>query len=250
MFKSWILALDFDGVVWDSAGECFDTACKTYRNLFQVDCSALGAPFRSGRWLVRCGGDFYIVLKLALEQADRDWQHLPKAEFERHKAAEPENVKAFETELYRVRAEWQKNDPAEWAASQRPYAGFVAQMAQLKEAFQEVVLTTTKDERSAALLLATAGIEMSIWGREHGTHKGGQITDLCARRALPANQVVFIDDLLDNLEQVKPTGAHGFMASWGYNTPDEQAAAKGAGYGVLQQESILAQLESWRTANF
>jgi phosphoglycolate phosphatase-like HAD superfamily hydrolase len=243
MFKDWVLALDFDGVVWDSVNECFESACVAYQNLHQVDCKKLEKPFRAGRWLVRCGGDFYVVLKMALENADRNWEHVTKAEFTALKEANSDQVKAFETEMYRVRADRQKKDPDGWAASQKPYQGFVDQLPELKEAFQEIVLTTTKDEASAALLLGTAGIKMSIWGREHGVHKGEQINDLCSRRQVSATRIVFIDDLLDNLEQVRPTGAHAFLASWGYNTPDEQRAASEAGYGVLQQESILAQLQ-------
>jgi phosphoglycolate phosphatase-like HAD superfamily hydrolase len=241
-FQDCILALDFDGVVWNSVDECFDTACKAFQSLFQVDCKQLEKPFRAGRWIVRCGGDFYVVLKLALQNPDRDWEKLDKAEFARMRDSDPQS-KAFETEFYRVRAERQQNCPEQWAASQRPYAGFVAQFPELKAAFREVVLTTTKDQQSARMLLATAGIEVAIWAREQGTHKGDQIKDICKQRDIAATQILFIDDLLENLEQVAPTGAHGYLADWGYNTPGEQQAARANGFPVIHQDRILKQLE-------
>ena len=247
VFTDWILALDFDGVVWDSVDECFATAVTTYKNLFHEDCSGLEAPFRKGRWLVRGGWDFMTVLNMARENPDRDWDAVAKDYFSGRRDQEPHG-KEFEAEFYRVRAEQQHDSPSAWAASQKPYEGFVAQLPALREAFREVVLTTTKDEKSAHMLLATAGIKMSVWGREHGTQKGAQITDLCSQRSLAPNKVVFIDDLMDNLEQVSPTGAHGFLAGWGYNTERERERARSAGYRVLEQENILQQLESWRTS--
>jgi beta-phosphoglucomutase-like phosphatase (HAD superfamily) len=80
--KPRVLALDFDGVIWDSAGECFEVGWRAYKELFGVDMSgqANRQRFLAGRPLARTGHDFFIILRLMESQPDLDLLgfHLPE----------------------------------------------------------------------------------------------------------------------------------------------------------------------------
>lgn len=228
------LALDFDGVIWDSVGECFVMARRAYQNLFGLPCADLEANFRRGRWLVRTGGDFLLILQLAMHDPDGDLTTFSKEEFARLKTQKSDECRAFEAEFYQLRALCRDQHWAEWVSYQKPYPLFLEQLGALRQMFDEVVVCTTKDSRSAQLLLESARLEFAIWGKEQGLDKGEQIRDFCRSRAARPEQIFFIDDLIENLEQVRPTGATCGLASWGYNTPAERQQALALGFPVLE----------------
>lgn len=235
-----ILALDFDGVVWDSVGECYQMARRAYRELLGKEAAECEPAFRSGRWLVRCGGEFLLLLELAFE--NNDLSGFSKDEWAQKAAANEARLLQFEPVFYRHRQLCRENETQAWLAMQSAYPEFLEELPRLQEAFTELVVCTTKDEASARQLLETVGLKLSIWAKEHGVHKGEQIRDLCQKRGVAATEICFVDDLLDNLEQVEPTGARLFLADWGYNTPAEQAAARARGIPVVSVKGLAAQL--------
>jgi len=235
-----ILALDFDGVVWDSVGECYHMARRAYREMFGAEPEECEDGFRQGRWLVRCGGEFLLVLELALE--GRDLRTFSKAEFAHRAAEEAQRLQAFEPIFYRHRQLCRERETPAWMAMQRAYPEFLAELPSLQAHFAELVVCTTKDEASARQLLETVGLRLSIWAKEHGVHKGEQVRDLCAKRGVEPREICFVDDLLDNLEQVEPTGARLFLADWGYNTPEEQDEARRRGIPVVSTHDLVTRL--------
>ena len=233
-----ILALDFDGVIWDSVGECFVMARRAYQNLYGLPCSDLEAAFRRGRWLVRTGGDFLLILQLAMADPERDLTTFPRAEFARLQAEKASECLEFEREFYGLRQRCRDQEWKEWVSYQQPYPHFLNQLREVQDLFTETVICTTKDAQSARLLLASAGLDWHIWGKELGVDKGEQIRDLCRQRNCAASDVFFVDDLVENLEQVAPTGARCALAAWGYNTPAERERARKEGLPVLEVYSF------------
>jgi phosphoglycolate phosphatase-like HAD superfamily hydrolase len=229
-----ILALDFDGVIWDSVGECFVMARRAYQNLYGLPCADLEAAFRRGRWLVRTGGDFLLVLQLAMADPDGDLTLFSQEEFARLRAARATEVLEFEREFYGLRQRCRDDAWSDWVSYQQPYPVFLQQLEAVKDTFTEVVICTTKDSKSARLLLESAGLDFAIWGKELGVDKGEQMRDLCAQRGCSPEQVFFVDDLVENLDQVSPTGAACGLAAWGYNTEGERERARQQGYPVFE----------------
>ena len=239
-----ILGLDFDGVLWDSVGECLlctrETLVREYGKSAPSD--AVAEAFRRGRWLVRTGGDFLLVYELASSDPERDFEAFSKADFQALREIHRERLAAFETRFYAMRRRLREEETESWLHSQQPYSAVVAQFPLLRQAFREVVLITTKDAPSAHMLLKSAAIELPIWSRENGVDKGEQVLDLCRKRQHQPDRVILIDDLLENLEQVARVGARGCLANWGYNTTAERAASQQQGYTVLNSTNLLAQL--------
>ncbi|HEY3997772.1 MAG TPA: hypothetical protein VGO93_02825 [Candidatus Xenobia bacterium] len=241
--RDCILALDFDGVVWDSVGESFQVASKAWAKLHGPVPVGAEAGFRAGRWLVRTGHDFYMLMRLLAEDPTQDLAHYDKARFQARLAQRPDRADAFDKVFYAVREEERENHPEYWAALQRPFPQFMAAWPALREAFRKVAITTTKDEASVHFLLARVGIEMPVLAKEFSREKDDQVRHLAAEQSVPLNQVILLDDLLDNLATVRRVGARAALATWGYNTPAEHQEALAAGIPLVHGDAILADLE-------
>lgn len=239
-----VLALDFDGVIWDSVGECFVMARRVYTEMTGLPCTGLEAAFRRGRWLVRTGGDFLLVLQLAMADPDGDLTHFPKAEFERLQREKAAETQAFAAEFYALRDKTRDEHWKEWLSFQQPYPLFMQQFEGLSKFFDQIVVCTTKDTKSAQALLASAGLDLPIYGKELAVHKGDQIKALCEQHQVEPSQIFFIDDLVENLDQVRPTGAACGLAAWGYNTSAERQRAVAEGYPVLEVFSLALDLKT------
>lgn len=239
-----VLALDFDGVIWDSVGECFVMARRVYTEMYGLPCSDLEAAFRRGRWLVRTGGDFLLVLQLAMADPEGDLTHFPRAEFERLQRDKAAETQAFSQEFYALREKTRDQNWNEWISFQQPYPLLLQQFEELRKVFDQIVVCTTKDTKSAHALLASAGLELPIYGKELALHKGDQIKALCQQHAVEPSQIFFIDDLVENLDQVRPGGVACGLAAWGYNTAAERQRARAEGYPVLEVFSLAHDLKT------
>ena len=244
-----VLALDFDGVIWDSVGECFVMARRVYTEMTGLPCSDLEAAFRRGRWLVRTGGDFMLILQLAMAYPERDLTHFPKAEFEKLQQAKAEQMAEFTKEFYALREKTRDQHWDEWISFQQPYPLLLQQMEPLRQLFDQIVVCTTKDTKSAQALLASAGLDLPIYGKELALHKGDQIQALCQQHGVTPAQIFFIDDLVENLDQVRPSGAACGLAAWGYNTAAERERAVAEGYPVLEVFSLAQDLKNLLTVS-
>lgn len=240
--KGLVLALDFDGVLWDSVGECYRMAERAWRELYGPLPEDLEEPFRRGRWLVRTGGEFLVVLQLARQ--GRDLEGFPATEFARLCREEGDRVRRFEVEFYRQRDLARTREPETWAAMQRPYPHVLEELPRLQQAFDALAVCTTKDRASAEALLASRGLDLPVLGKEFSLDKGEQVRHLARRLNRPADRVVFVDDLLRNLESVAAAGARAALAVWGYNTRGEREKARARGFPLVHPGRILEDLQA------
>jgi len=237
--KDFILALDFDGVLWDSAGECFFIAREAWEALEGPLPRISEAAFRRGRWLVRTGGEFGLILWLLREDPERDLEAYSTAAFESLAQAQGAFLRRFEVEFYTRRERFRNQDPQAWQALQSPHPAMSAEWAAVAESFREVVVCTTKNEAAIRALLGSAGLQLPVLAREFSVDKRDQMAFLAATRDVPASQILFVDDLLRNLEPVGEMGVRVALAGWGYNTAAEQARARELGIPVLRAGRIL-----------
>ena len=240
-----VLALDFDGVIWDSAGECFEVGWRAYRELFQVDLSgeSYRDKFLAGRPHARTGHDFFLLLRLLETRPEVDLERFPWPEFVALRQALAVEAAAFNAIFYDLRAKYREQDFPLWASWQAPYAEMVAVLDRWESRFAGAALATTKDEASAHALLRSAGRDWPVFGKEFSLNKEEQIRGIAAKYGVHTEEILFMDDLLENLEQVKPTGAALVLASWGYNTAESREEAQAQGYRVLDAKGFESLLE-------
>ncbi len=238
--QGWVLALDFDGVLWDSAGECFEVGCLAYQKLLGRDLSTPGyrERFLLGRPLARTGHDFFLILKLLEENPSLDLRDFPLEQFVGLRESLASQTVEFDKIFYTLRAEYRDNQPDLWRSWQGPYPEVMRLLDRWEDRFLGAALATTKDGPSARSLMLSAGRDWPIFGKEFSVEKAEQIKGIADHFKVVPSSILFVDDLLENLQQVAPTGARTALASWGYNTPESREEALGLGFPVVDVPAL------------
>lgn len=246
-----VVALDFDGVIADSAVESFVIAIRTYVRLrpegrlaqFEahlMDTTAQlirrDALYRNFLEMMPLGNraeDFGVVLGLL----ERDRKVDDQAAYDRARAAEPaEFLAEFHALFYRLRADFQQADPENWCDWVGPYEPFV-QLLRPHSSAVTLCIATAKDRPSVEALLERYGLTdlfpaERVIDKEHGRSKRAHLETLRERLDVDFSEMTFVDDKYNHLEDVAPLGVRCVLAAWGYNGPREQRLADQAGYGV------------------
>jgi phosphoglycolate phosphatase-like HAD superfamily hydrolase len=259
-----ILALDFDGVISDSAPEAFVIALRTYIDLLGpgetplagdlatleeggldreiVVRSALYADFVEAMPLGNGAIDFAVELT-ALERGDplRDQQDYD-AYKEALLASRPEFARGFRERFYQLRREFASRDEDGWLAMMAPYPDFVSILRRRASA-RDLAIATAKDFTSVRQLLGHYALadlfsEERVLDKETGVSKRAHLAELSRRLDVPLEQIVFVDDKVNHLEDVQSLGVRAVLAAWGYNGPREQSRARACGFEVCDLADV------------
>ncbi len=245
-----LLALDFDGVIADSAAEAFVVALRTYRVVFGERCgfgseaehdAQLFARFVEGMPLGNRAEDYAVCLSAI----DGGIPIADQAAYDAFYASQgAASLRAFHRRFYKERAAWAAADPTGWLACMPPYAGIPELLRRCRDNVQ-LAIATAKDRRSVAQLLAHYGIgelfpEPWVLDKEVGVRKRSHLEWLAREAGLPFAELTFVDDKLNHLEDVAELGVRCVLAAWGYNGAREHEAARARGLEVC----TLAQFET------
>jgi phosphoglycolate phosphatase-like HAD superfamily hydrolase len=259
-----LLALDFDGVISDSAPESFVVGLLTYlelvsdsgyRNrlagvsekraplLASVTSDPLYDSFIALMPLGNRAEDFGVVFRaldageLLVEQQDYDrWRA----------TIDPAWLESFHARFYEIRTELSTNDPRGWRRLMSPYPSFV-ELLRRRSADAILTIATAKDRRSVEILLEDYGIadlfpSARVLDKEAGVRKDRHIATLRDSFGVPFEQMLFIDDKLNHLEVVAKLGVRCGLAGWGYNGAREAESARGAGHAVFELATVESML--------
>jgi phosphoglycolate phosphatase-like HAD superfamily hydrolase len=258
-----VLALDFDGVLCDSAREVFTIAVRTYARLHPGSAvveatlphAGTGAPgldlstaptFAGFRELMPLGSrseDFGVALHamdLGLDLPDQEaWDGF-------RRLLDPGWLRAFHLGFYETRDRLRIDDTAGWLSlydSYPPLAPFLRRAA----GRIELGVATARDAASLDVLLEHLNVadlipRRSRLDKEAGLHKTEHLTVLAERLGIALAEITFIDDRVNQLERVAPLGVRTVLAGWGHNTPREHARAAALGFAVAQLDSLDAVL--------
>jgi phosphoglycolate phosphatase-like HAD superfamily hydrolase len=243
------LALDFDGVLSNSAREAFAVALRTFAALrpraalarAAAGAGAQPALFAGFLALMPLGNraEDYGVALAALESG----VVLPdQAAYDAWYAAQDGAwLRAFHARFYEVRTEWARRDREGWLRLMPPFAPFL-EVLRRRAGEATYAIVTAKDRASVEELLASYGAadlfaRERILDKQAGRSKRAHLGRLAADLALPWAEVTFVDDKLNHLAEAAALGVRCALAGWGYNGPREHAAAAAAGLPVLTLES-------------
>lgn len=237
-----MLALDFDGTLWDSVLECYWVSVKAFQALGWPlpDLPDFEKRFRRGRFFPATGKDFYTIIDWIDKNRQRDPLTITpdeEAALHRQSESDPKSLQ-FEKVFYQIRSSWSKSDFAGWAAVQQPYPGVLEQVRRLEKRFSKIVIATTKDIDSTRNLLATCGLTFDIIGKEQTTDKMKQIIYLSKNYKKAFDEILFVDDLLYQVKTVKSLGAKVALAGWGYSSDRQKEEAKQLGIPVLALDTF------------
>ena len=259
-----LLALDFDGVISDSAPESFAVGLLTYIELvpdsgygdrlerFSVErapalASVASDPlYDSFVELMPLGNraeDFGAVLR-ALEAGEQIHE---QRDYDRWRAMiDPAWLASFHKCFYETRTTLSTNDRQGWGRLMSPYWKFV-EFLRRRSTDAILAIATAKDRRSVEMLLEGYGIADlfpadRLLDKETGVRKDQHLIALRRAFGIPFGQMVFIDDKLNHLEVVAKLGVRCGLAAWGYNGAREADLARRAGYAVFELGNVESML--------
>ncbi len=236
-----VLALDFDGVICDSAGEAFVVATRTFAEIFPE--LSLGAAAEvSAELLARFieimplgnRAEDYAVILAAIARAHPIPDQAAYDAF--HASLEAARLRSFHKRFYRVRAAWAEADPAGWLARLGLYPG-IAELLRRRAADVRLAIATAKDRHSVRAILTAHGVadlfpDGFVLDKETGEQKRTHVAQLAARVGCTPAEITFVDDKVNHLEDVAALGARCVLAAWGYNGVREQQSAAAQGFLV------------------
>jgi phosphoglycolate phosphatase-like HAD superfamily hydrolase len=259
-----LLALDFDGVISDSAPEAFVVALRTYCEMRPDarlgNCDALlRGPAAPAPESIAGDALFAAFLEMmplgnraedyavGLDALDSGVQLPDQTAYDRFKAGlDPEWMRSFHKRFYRVRAAMTDADPVAWHRLMGPYPG-VIEILRRRAGHALLAIATSKDRRSVGKLLEVYGIadlfpEGRVLDKETGVSKSAHFEHLHRASGVPYTEMTFVDDKVNHLDAVAPLGVRCGLAAWGYNGAREVALARARGHLVLGLEDVEAQL--------
>jgi phosphoglycolate phosphatase-like HAD superfamily hydrolase len=261
-----VLALDFDGVICNSAREVFVTGVRTYASLVPdsrlVNGHAVlgedqGLPtldfeadpiFQAFENLVPLGNraeDFGVALRTIEEEVE-----VPDQEaYDAFMSLQQESwLDEYHRRFYDHREQLRRRSLATWIRLHRPYSWF-GDLLRRHADTTRLAVATAKDSRSVRLLLHDFGIDGLfaddlVLDKDTGVHKTAHLEALQGLLDVDFAQITFVDDKVNHLQRVAPLGVRPVLAGWGYNTERERVITRGLGYEIATRETAESMLFS------
>jgi phosphoglycolate phosphatase-like HAD superfamily hydrolase len=234
-----IIALDFDGVLCDSARETAVSAWRAARALWPADMGPAEPPepvverFVAVRPYLETGYQAIPMIRLVVDGCPESvFRDRFDEECERLMAALSLTREDLVARFGAARDSWIAADEADWLSRHRFYPGVLARLSAARRD-HEVAILTTKQERFAAALLRSGGVDLPserLIGFESGVPKEQTLAALLGEARARDTAVHFVEDRLDTLRRVENTPeldrVRLYYAAWGYGTPTDLAAAR------------------------
>lgn len=248
MNHSIVYALDFDGVICDSAVETALTGWKAATGLWG-DMPADPPPvmiehFRALRPLIETGFEAILAMRLLyLGETVADIYHDYAAKNQRLLEQAQVTTEELKQRFGETRDRWIGDDLGEWLAMNPLFDG-IAEKLQKLGARSEWYVVTTKQERFVKQILHAHGIELAdtrIFGLDRNMSKPEVLKGLSQRH--PSATLYFAEDRLPTLLNVQKhpelAAVKLIFAGWGYNTAADKALAATQPFIVQQLEDFL-----------
>ncbi|MEX1200044.1 MAG: HAD family hydrolase [Methylophaga sp.] len=231
--KARLYALDFDGVICDSAQETGLSAWRAARRIWpelpgQIPDTVL-AGFRQVRPALETGFESILINRSLYDGTPvsallDDFSQQIDAVRQRFQL-QNETLKSVFGE---VRDSWIADDFASWIANNPLYPGMAEFLQQIPPA--QLFIITTKQERFVSAILEANAISLpkaQIYGLERRRSKSDILGELVRDHG---GKICFVEDRLPTLLQIinEPhlNSVDLWLADWGYNTQNDQQTAE------------------------
>ena len=253
-----ILALDFDGVICDSAGECLFTSYSYYAPIGGLAPAAsleeipegLRKKFYRIRPFIRDGKDYMLILYFITNgipieiQEDFDRRSREDLDLVCEKVGAA-NAKELEELFQKKRREIRARNESAWLGLNPLYPELEEGLLACQDRFDRIYVTTSKPTDAVVEILAHHRIplpENQIYGydkvrKDQG--KNGHLRKVQELTGAPFEEIHLVDDQVSHLKTARQLGANCYHASWGYTTVQQQQEAEAAGIPRLSQEAMV-----------
>jgi len=246
--NSKLYALDFDGVICDSAIETGITGWKVAQHIWR-DMPAHPAEkminlFRQVRPVMETGYEAVLIMRLLYEGISparllADFANQINHIIKREKLS----TSALKQQFGETRDHWIANDLAQWIEMNPLFEGVADKLRQIDP--EQCYIITTKQERFVSQILAANNIAFPadrIFGLDRNMSKPQILADLLVKHS--GQTILFVEDRLPTLINVindqRLNDVQLFFAVWGYNTEqDKMDASKQAKITTLDLAGFI-----------
>jgi len=245
MKHSIVYALDFDGVICDSAVETAMTGWKA-ANTFWQDMPTAVPPalidqFRLIRPIIETGYEAILAMRLLyLGETSEAIYHDYAAKIQFLMQDSQISIDDLKKRFGETRDVWIADDLADWVAMNPLFADIASKLQSLDH---DWYIITTKQERFVKQILQANAIELSderIFGLDRNKTKPEILKELLKNQ--PTADIRFVEDRLPTLLNVQKEPELAtiqlIFALWGYNTAEDKAHA-------AQQPFVLQELSDF-----
>jgi phosphoglycolate phosphatase-like HAD superfamily hydrolase len=259
-----LLALDFDGVISDSAPESFAVALLTYTQMTKssrfcdrraaLEGGSLPAPLPVADDPLYAGfldlmplGNRAEDFAISLSALEASRSLADQAAYDAFRSELDEGwLQEFHRRFYENRSALSRRDPTGWRRMMGPYLPFL-EILHRRVGDALLAIATAKDADTVAALMRDFGIESlfpkeRVLDKETGVHKDAHLRQLHEMVGVAYDEMVFVDDKVNHLDRVAGLGVQCALAAWGYNGDREIELARERGYRVCTLEDFEDQL--------
>jgi len=235
--KPDIIALDFDGVICDSAAETAVSGWKAARQLWpQQFTTDLPAPeqieaFRKVRPYLETGYQSILLMKMLQDgMTPEEISQDTEKQFQRIMDENHLDKQGLMLQFGGIRDSWISEDLDGWLGWHSLYPGVADALKTALQSPKRLLILTTKQERFVSACLKNYGIAFpgeDIWGLERNRPK----EDLLYEQLLQhPRQITFVEDRFETLRRVEMDHelekVQLFYADWGYGTAENLEKAQ------------------------
>jgi len=246
-----ILAVDFDGVISDSALKSLFVSHNAYCKYFgsEVKKNFGGELFTFDNWegiqkqykkemaYLELSGDFFVIIKIIEEQI----QIKDQQEFIAYRNQLQFDYQFFRELFSKEKEEWQKKSFRKWFFLSPVFKEVIKGIQRFTKEGQKVVIATSNlgEAIHRAFQPEYLGFKMDIediFDKNFGKHKAEHMQAIAKKYGAKLNEIYFIDDQLSYLIGTEVLGVHVFLAGWGYCTESQKEEAKKEKITVIEEE--------------
>jgi len=227
------LALDFDGVIVDSIGECLTVGYNAFvafsgekekiQHLNELD-DLLVIEAKALRNFIQDGADYVYIFLALKENVDIRNQ----AEFNRFTKKNNRLRETYFSIFYQEREALLKQHLRSWIQLNPLYPGVEEFLKNFKE-IKRLFIVTTKKIKYVHEILSANHIHLfseNFFQATQTKSKRAILLDLIDRGQIEPSHFHFVDDQVETLIKIADTGVHPYLALWGYNNPEQMDLAK------------------------
>ena len=249
MNQSIIYALDFDGVICDSAVETGITGWKAATQLWDdfptpLPSQHLIEQFRQVRPILETGYEAILLVRL-LHDGETVTAILDGFKDKKNQLVKDNNlnITALKEVFGTTRDQWINDDLNDWIEMNPMFLGIKEKLQNLRQKGIWYIITT-KQEHFVKKILAAHQIQLAddrIFGLDKQLSKEAILTDLLMQHH--SATIHFVEDRLPTLVNVinnkQLSSVELFFALWGYNTRQDKIDAEGYAVNSINLDGFL-----------
>ena len=241
-----IYAFDFDGVIADSAKGSAFFSHRAWKRLGNKNAPPVKS-IEKHRPYISTAKDNYGLLFLLSNN-----MKVTRAAVRKVAEENPEKAKIMSDTFFDEKEKFIKTDKEKFCRLYGPFRFIVPIMQRLSR--KETVYIVTSNKKSQVIdILCRSKIAVkpeNILDSTISKNKSDLIKIVARREKVSTFDIMFVEDSIDHIKEVIPTGVNAALASWGFVLKEDIKEAKKLGIKVLDKKNLITTLNAENTEYF